>query len=156
MDAAVDSGQPIGRLTLSHLAYAAGACSYSIDWSYDSLGRPLSSQASIAPGNASTCPVPETVAFSAWDLSGRPTTGTYFNPRIGCTATTTRAYDDANHSITFTNSGCTSGSARLAPNTTVDTYNSDGIAVSATVVSPMGQTLETVTYAILATSQICR
>jgi hypothetical protein len=155
MQAAVESNHPIGKLTLESSTTTVGACSYTIDWSYDSSGRPTATTASESnAGAAGSCSHPETFLFTDWDSSGRPTTGT-FSSAIGCTAPTTRSYDDANRTITYVYSQCSSGTSTLVAETVVTTYNANGLVESSTTALGNGATKYTTTDTYAATTQIC-
>jgi hypothetical protein len=155
MEAAVESNHPIGKITLASSTTTTGACAYTIDWTYDSSGRPTSSHLGDgSAGDAGSCPHPETFEFTAWDAAGRPTAGTLSSTLSGCTATTTRSYDDTNRTVTAVYSACT-GTPPLAAETVVTTYDANGLVIMSSLMAGSGLSLNPTTYMIASTAQIC-
>jgi hypothetical protein len=154
LEAAVASDRPIGRRTLSQSA-VTGSCPTTTAWSYDAAGRPLSTTPTLEPGASSSCLVLTSLAFSAWDPFARPTAATFSRVNISsnasCTGTITNSYDDANNTITGSESAC----GILAGSMVVVKYDSDGIVIGATSTLPDGR-VATSTDTILATAQICK
>lgn len=148
----VDEGRALGRTlvrTVRNTTSSVGgpACgptttSGTITYNYDAQGR------LISDGN---------VTYTAWDSSGRPTTGTA-PPVSGATCsplTVNISYNDAARSMTVINefTSCVLG-RQVA--TSVLTYDSDAIQLTSRTTVAGSNAATTQTLTTLATAQVCK
>lgn len=151
IDDAVAANRPLGRVTFSRSATVAGNCTYNFTAGYDGQHR-LTGVVATASDDTRCGTFNQT--WTAWDSSGRHTQGT--NTGVGTASACTgqnvvRSFDDANRTVTTTNSG---GSTACGTSTSVATYDANYQLLSS--VTTTSSSTDTLTYTTAATSTICK
>ena len=133
----------IPPLTLATKMLVSGmGVAWTTTYAYDASKRQVRE---VTDGGSYT----DTLIYSAWDASGRPTKSRSTSTRAGLAPTDdVIAYDDAARTVTHTRTG------GVIDSTMVIEFNAQGLHTRTTVQNRAGKTVATMN--ILATEKICR
>ena len=146
----VDDQKPIGKTRIQKLETTTGDCSsgqesFEQSYSYDSQQR-LTRISTVSSAGSSIA------AYSAWDTSGRPTSGTESPP--ACVSPVTITYNDAARTVTDIKQCSVLGSHISI--TTTTTYSNDFNFVSAKGSGSGSSGETTAVFTVAGTAQVCK